>query len=131
MESYPKEIKIKETEKVLLRPAEPEDNKKIEEFLLKVPSKEKAVLNEAIEDAGNIESWIQETGKSAFPPLLAENEQESEIVGMVFSQKSKGKPGSHFQDMFLLVDIDYKTTRLSSMLSREYFSAAFKKKKKK
>jgi|GEM_PF-2549351 hypothetical protein len=131
MESYPKEIKIKETEKILLRPAEPKDGKKIEEFLLKIPSKEKAVLKEAIEDAGDIESWIKEAGKSVFPPLLAENEKENEIVGIVFSRKSKGKQSSHFQDMILLVEIDYKMTRLSALLSKEYFSAVLKKKEKK
>lgn len=128
MEKYPKEIEIQRGEKALIRPIAPGDKKSIEEFLLKIPSKEKFFFNEAVEESGSIENWIEETNKSASPAFLAEKDEE--IVGIISSRKAKGGPTAHFQDMILLVDIDYRITRLASFLSREYFSQTLKKGKR-
>ncbi|HUU50323.1 MAG TPA: hypothetical protein VMW81_05140 [Nitrospinota bacterium] len=128
MVGYPKEVEFISGKRAVLRTVEITDKDKIEEFLLQFPPKEKIFINEAIEESKTLENWIKESKNNIFTPLIAEFKEK--IIGMVSSCKAKNAPSINFKNMILLIDNEFKSSRLGSILSRELFSEVLLKRKK-
>lgn len=128
MADYPKEVEFATGKKAVLRPVEITDKDKFEEFFLKFSPKEKIFINEAIEESKTIENWIKESKNNIFVPLVAEFKEK--IIGMVSSRKAKDAPSINFKDMILLIEDDFRSSRLGSILLSELFSAVLPKRKK-
>jgi len=128
MVGYPKEVEFASEKRAVLRTVEITDKDKIEEFLLQFPPKEKIFINEALEESKTLENWIKESKNNIFTPLIAEFKEK--IIGMVFPSKAKNAPSINFKNMILLIDNEFKSSRLGSILSRELFSEVLLKRKK-
>lgn len=128
MVGYPKEVEFASEKRAVLRTVEIRDKDKIEEFLLQFPPKEKIFINEALEESKTLENWIKESKNNIFSPLIAEFKEK--IIGMVSPCKAKNAPSINFKNMILLIDNEFKSSRLGSILSRELFSKVLLKRKK-
>lgn len=129
MSEYPIEIELRKGQKGVMRPLEIADKEKLKEFFLGFPSKEIEFLKEDRNDIRVIEKWIKESLKQFYVPLVAEVKEK--IIALISCRQLKDSKSDHFRDIVLLVDIEYKPSRIGSVLSKELFSKILAEKKKK
>ena len=129
MSKYPIEIELRKGQKGVVRPLEIGDKEKLKGFFVGFPSEETKFLKGERNDIGFIEKWIKESLKQLYVPLVAEVKEK--IIALISCRQPKDSRSEHFRDIVLLVDLEYRPSRIRSVLSKELFDKILAEKKKK
>lgn len=121
---YPKEVKLKDGVKVVLKPFERKDKDALYTFFQRLPESDRLFLKDNVADPAIIERWAAELNYDRIYPLLAW--LGSDIVADATLHKNLGGWMKHVGTIRIVVARDFHRKGLGSVLANELFLHALK-----
>lgn len=126
LEDYPKEITLKNGEKVVLRPMVKEDEQKLLEFFRRLPEEDRLYLKDDVTDARIIKSWVERLNYDHIIPIIAE--KEGRIVADATLHRRTTEQPTNIGEIRIVTDKDFRRVGLGTMLAKELYYLALRKK---
>ena len=120
---YPKNIKLKNGEEVMLRPMEKGDGESLFEFFKKLPEADRRFLRDDVTQRETIQRWISNIDYKQVLPILAFT-KEGEIVGDGTLHMSLYGWSRHVGELRIVVAAQYQRQGLGRMLAKELIQNA-------
>src|SRR6266446_5411750 len=122
LQTYPKEIRLKDGSKSRLRPLRKDDEKNFHEFFLAVPEAERMFIKHRVTEPQIIRDWCQNIDLGRNLPLLAL--MEGKIIGDATLHQQLGGWKRHIGRVSVLVHPKYRGRGLAKALVAEIVSIA-------
>ncbi|MCK4584457.1 GNAT family N-acetyltransferase [candidate division WOR-3 bacterium] len=122
LKNYPKEVILKNGEKVILRPMVKEDEKKLLEFFLKLPEEDRLFLKDDVTDPKVIKSWAENLNYEHVIPILAEIGDR--IIGDATLHRRSTDQTHKTGEIRIVTDKDFRRHGLGTMLAKEIYYLA-------
>jgi GNAT superfamily N-acetyltransferase len=122
LQTFPKEIKLKDGAKVKLRPLEKSDEKIFHEFFLAVPEPERMFIKHRVTDMTVIRDWCRNIDLGRNLPLLAVG--SGKIVAAATLHQQLGGWRRHIGRVSVLVHPQYRARGLATALVNEILTIA-------
>ncbi len=117
LQKFPREIKLKDGSKVMLRPLRREDEEDFHEFFLAVPERERMFIKHRVTDMAVIRDWCQNIDLGRNLPLLAL--KDGKIIGDATLHQQLGGWKRHIGRVSVLVHPQFRGRGLASALVSE------------
>jgi RimJ/RimL family protein N-acetyltransferase len=126
LKDYPKEVTLKDGEKVVLRPMEREDEQKLLEFFKGIPEEERQYLRDDVTDPTVIKKWAENLDYDHTIPLLAIIGDR--IIGDATLHKKTTDKASRIGEIRIVIDKDFRRRGLGTLFAREIYYLALSRK---
>lgn len=124
LKEYPKELSLKNGQKVTLRPMVKEDKDKLFEFFKNLPDKDRHYLKDEVAKKDTIELWANTINYDRVLPILAEC--DGKIVGDATLHRALYGWQRHVGEIRVVVDKSFRRQGLAGALCMEIFGLALK-----
>ena len=121
-EAYPKDIMLRDGDKVSVRPLEPDDKVRLREFFERIPEEERYYLKENVASAKVIHGWTANMDFSKVIPIVAVSGDA--IVADATLHLNRAPARHHLGEVRIVVDPAYREVGLGSRLIREVLDIA-------
>jgi GNAT superfamily N-acetyltransferase len=121
---YPKEIKLKDGVKVVLKPFEKKDKDALYTFFQRLPESDRLFLKDNVADPAVVDRWAAELNYDRIFPLLAW--MGTDVVADATLHKNLGGWMKHVGTIRIVVARDFHRKGLGSVLANELFLHALK-----
>jgi RimJ/RimL family protein N-acetyltransferase len=121
---YPKEVKLKDGSKVVLKPFEKKDKDALFTFFQRLPESDRLFLKDNVTDPATVERWASELNYERIFPMLAW--VRDDIVADATLHKNLGGWMKHVGTIRIVVARDFHRRGLGSVLANELFLHALK-----
>ena len=121
-EAYPKDIMLRDGDKVLVRPLEPGDKIRLLEFFERIPEEERYYLKENVASAKVIQGWTVNMDLSKVIPIVAIS--HGAIVADATLHLDHTPARQHMGEVRIVVDPAYREVGLGGRLIREILDIA-------
>ena len=121
-ERYPKQAKLQEGTRVIVRPLLPTDEEALVEFFKEIPPEDILYLRDNVKDPQVIHHWIAHLNYEMILPLIAEI--NGKIVGDCTLHQMRGGWKSHIGTMRIVIHPKYRSKGLSTLLVGEIVQVA-------
>jgi GNAT superfamily N-acetyltransferase len=122
LQTFPKEIKLKDGAKVMLRPLETADEEIFHEFFLAIPEPERMFIKHRVTDVAVIRDWCQNIDLGRNLPLLAVG--SGKIVAAATLHQQLGGWRRHIGRVSVLVHPQFRARGLAKALVNEILTIA-------
>lgn len=122
LQTFPKEIKLKDGLKCRLRPLRKEDEEEFHKFFLAVPEQERMFIKHRVTDRGVIRGWCQDIDLGRNLPLLAV--VNGQIVADATLHQQLGGWKRHIGRVSVLVHPEFRNRGLARLLVAEILEIA-------
>ncbi|MEE8465932.1 MAG: GNAT family N-acetyltransferase [Dehalococcoidia bacterium] len=120
--AYPKDIMLRDGDKVSVRPLEPGDKIRLLEFFERIPEEERYYLKENVASAKVIHGWTTNMDFSKVIPIVAV--ARDAIVADATLHLNRTPARHHLGEVRVVVDPAYREVGLGSRLIREILDIA-------
>ncbi|MDA0264770.1 MAG: GNAT family N-acetyltransferase [Chloroflexi bacterium] len=121
-ESYPKDIVLRDGDKVSVRPLNPDDKVRLLEFFERIPEEERYYLKENVASAKVIQGWTANLDLAKVIPIVAV--AGDAIVADATLHLNRTPARSHLGEVRVVVDPAYREVGLGGRLIREILDIA-------
>ncbi len=121
-EAYPKDIMLRDGDKVSVRPLDPEDKIALLEFFERIPEEERYYLKENVASAKVIHGWTSNMDFTKVIPIVAVS--GSAIVADATLHLNRTPARHHIGEVRVVVDPAYREVGLGGRLIREILDIA-------
>jgi len=121
-EAYPKDIMLRDGDKVTVRPLEPDDKIRLLEFFERIPEEERYYLKENVASAKVIQGWTTNMDLSKVIPIVAV--VGDAIVADATLHLNRTPARHHLGEVRVVVDPAYREVGLGGRLIREMLDIA-------
>ena len=121
-EAYPKDMMLRDGDKVLVRPLELEDNIRLLEFFERIPEEERYYLKENVASAKVIHGWTTNMDFSKVIPIVAV--AGDAIVADATLHLNRTPARHHLAEVRVMVDPAYREVGLGGRLIRDILDIA-------
>ena len=121
-EAYPKNIMLRDGDKVSVRPLEPDDKIRLLEFFERIPEEERYYLKENVASAKIVHGWTTNMDFSKVIPIVALSHDA--IVADATLHLNRTPERHHLGEIRVVVDPAYREVGLGSRLIREVLDIA-------
>jgi len=121
LKGFPKEVVLRDTTRVTIRPMEPGDTGPLLDFFRRLPPEERQFLRNDVTRLEIVEAWGRGLDYSRVLPLLAEYQER------VIGDATLHRPGGwmrHIGEIRVVTDPCFRRRGLASVLAREIFTLA-------
>lgn len=122
LKDFPKEIRLKSGEKVILRPMVKEDEKKLHTFFVKLDKKDRLFLKHDVTDHKVIKSWAENLNYEHVIPILAEIDDR--IIGDATLHQLTTVGPPDIGEIRIVIDKDFRRRGLGKRMAREIYYLA-------
>ncbi len=116
-ERFPKQAKLDDSLRVIIRPLIPEDEPALVEFFKSIPPQDFLYLRDNVKEAQVIRNWCSHLDYEVTLPLIAEI--NGKIVGDCTLHQSRGGWMSHIGTVRIVIHPDYRGKGLATLLVGE------------
>jgi GNAT superfamily N-acetyltransferase len=120
---YPKQLSLADASSVEVRPMVPGDAEALLEFFGRVPDEERRLLKDDVASKSVIAAWAEHLDYDRALPLLAFDGPR--ICADSVLIRHRGDARSHFAEVRVVVDPDYRNRGLGSAIMREAIDIAW------
>jgi GNAT superfamily N-acetyltransferase len=120
---YPKQLSLADASSVAVRPMVPGDAEALLEFFGRVPDEERRLLKDDVASKSVIAAWAEHLDYDRALPLLAFDGPR--ICADSVLIRHRGDARSHFAEVRVVVDPDYRNRGLGSAIMREAIDIAW------
>ena len=120
---YPKQLSLADGSSVTVRPMVPEDAQDLLDFFGRVPDEERRLLKDDVASVSVITAWAEHLDYDQALPLLAFDGPRICADGVLI--RHRGDARSHFAEVRVVVDPDYRNRGLGSAIMREAIDIAW------
>ena len=121
-EAYPKDIMLRDGDKVSVRPLDPEDKIRLLEFFERIPEEERYYLKENVASAKVIQGWTSNMDFGKVIPIVAVSGDA--IVADATLHLNRSPARHHLGEVRVVVDPAYREVGLGGRLIREILDIA-------
>ena len=121
-EAYPKDIMLRDGDKVSVRPLEPDDKIRLLEFFERIPEEERYYLKENVASAKVIQGWTSNMDFAKVIPIVAV--VGNAIVADATLHLNRTPARHHLGEVRVVVDPAYREVGLGGRLIREILDIA-------
>ena len=121
-EAYPKDIMLRDGDKVCVRPLEPDDKIRLLEFFERIPEEERYYLKENVASAKVVQDWTTNMDLSKVIPIVAV--VGDAIVADATLHLNRTPARHHLGEVRVVVDPAYREVGLGGRLIREILDIA-------
>ncbi len=114
LEEYPKEIILKDSTQVTLRPMERSDEGKLLTFFERISEEDRWYLRDDVSDPQTIHRWVEELNYKRVIPILALTEDR--IIGDATLHRRRYGSSHHVGKIRIVIDPDYRMKRLGTWM---------------
>ena len=122
LKDYPKEVVLKDGEKVILRPMVKEDEQKLLEFFRGIPEEDRLYLRDDVTDPKVIKTWAENLNYDHIIPLLAVIGDK--IIGDATLHRRTTDKSSKIGEIRIVIDKDFRRRGLGTLFAREIYYLA-------
>jgi len=123
-EEYPKKVKLKDGQEIVIRPLEKKDKDRLLEFFRSLPLEDRLFLKDDVTDPKVIDSWVKNLDFDRVIPIVAL--KDNKIIGDATLHRSRFGWFQHVGEIRLVTHCDYRRKGLGLLLAREIFFLALK-----
>ena len=117
IETYPKEVMLRDGTRVLLKPMTPEDAAPLLQFFLRIPAEDRYYLKEDVTSLQVVQRWAAELDYQRALPLLAW--VNGRVVADGTLHRNRAAACRHVGELRILVDPEYRNLGLGTAMLRE------------
>ena len=121
-EAYPKDIMLRDGDKVSVRPLEPDDKVRLLEFFERIPEEERYYLKENVASAKVVYGWTVNMDLTKVIPIVAVS--NNAIVADATLHLNRTPARCHLGEVRVVVDPAYREVGLGGRLIREILDIA-------
>ena len=121
-QAYPKDIMLREGDKVTVRPLDPDDKVRLLEFFERIPEEERYYLKENVASAKVIHGWTANMNFSKVIPIIAV--ASDAVVADATLHLNRTPARQHLGEVRVVVDPAYREVDLGGRLIRELLDIA-------
>ena len=121
-EAYPKDIMLRDGDKVSVRPLEPDDKVRLLEFFERIPEEERYYLKENVASAKVVYGWTVNMDLTKVIPIVAVS--NNGIVADATLHLNRTPTRCHLGEVRVVVDPAYREVGLGGRLIREILDIA-------
>ncbi len=121
-EAYPKDIMMRDGDKVSVRPLDPDDKVRLLEFFERIPEEERYYLKENVASAKVIHGWTVNMDFAKVIPIVAVS--NNAIVADATLHLDRTPARAHLGEVRVVVDPAYREVGLGGRLIREILDIA-------
>lgn len=121
-ERYPKQAKLNDGSRVIVRPLISNDEQALVEFFKSIPPEDLLYLRDNVKDPQVIHRWIETLNYEMILPLIAEI--NGKIVGDCTLHQTGGGWKSHIGNMRIVIHPQYRSKGLATLLVGEMVQIA-------
>ncbi len=121
-EAYPKDIMLRDGDKVSVRPLQPDDKVRLLEFFERIPEEERYYLKENVASAKVVHGWTVNMDLTKVIPIVAVS--NNAIVADATLHLNRTPARCHLGEVRVVVDPAYREVGLGGRLIREILDIA-------
>ncbi|MBN2620283.1 GNAT family N-acetyltransferase [candidate division WOR-3 bacterium] len=123
---FPKEVKLKTGDTVILRPMVKEDEQRLLDFFKRLPEKDRLYLKHDVTDPAIMHGWVENINYEHVTPIIAE--KGDQIIGDATLHLKTIQDPHSIGEIRIVTDKDFRRIGLGTRLAREIYFLALSRK---